>query len=196
MNTPLSPEALRSAFPPRLARFAEEFLAAGSQTGMDPLVLAAICDRESRGGEALTPPGPGGTGDHGFGHGLMQIDSRSHKAFIRRCLFDGSPAWAVPGENILYGAQVLLINVRIFQRQQPSLPAELVLAAAVAAYNCGSARVRQALRELPAGASIEEQLDAVDTYTARGPSRAPDYSRDVLARARRFRNLAAMYRAA
>ncbi len=96
----------------------------------DAMDLAAICDRESRGGEALRPQGPGGTGDGGHGRGLMQIDDRWHKDFI--C----SGLWSKPEFNIFYAAGLLLQNWNIFEDRP----------AAIAAYNCGPGNVRKALK--------------------------------------------------
>lgn len=42
-----------------------------------------LMDRESLCGLLLSPKGPAGTGDGGHGHGLFQLDDRTHGAFIR-----------------------------------------------------------------------------------------------------------------
>jgi hypothetical protein len=68
--------------PLRLAQWAVEIHFAAALYRLDPLVLAAIVERESRGGEALSPPGPAGVGDGGHGRGLMQIDDRWHGLFV------------------------------------------------------------------------------------------------------------------
>ena len=97
-----------------------------NQTGMDTNLLAAIMDRESLCGDALTPKGPQGTGDHGFGCGLMQIDRRFHPIF---CEFVSQ--WGDPYQNILYGASLLRGYIRKLGSQERG----------VCAYNAGPTKV-------------------------------------------------------
>ncbi len=151
---------LLSRLPPRLARWAPELYAASiAYDSIDPVLLAAIMDRESRGGEALTPPGPSGTGDCGHGRGLMQIDDRYHSAFVSTGL------WAEPPFSILYAARLLELNQR-------ALGGSIELA--VAAYNCGAARVRTATAGIVETAA---RLAAADRCTTGG-----NYASDVLKR--------------
>src|SRR4051812_32892658 len=90
-------------------------LAAAHRTGVDVYLLAAICDRESLGGYALTPTGPSGTGDHGHGLGLLQIDARFHPEFALQKLSDGTFAWQDPQMNINKGAEILEVALRHFE---------------------------------------------------------------------------------
>lgn len=120
-------------------------------------VVWAIGSRESRWGQALSPPTPAGTGDYGHGRGLMQIDDRWHPEFIH------GGSWQDPTANILYGCGVLRDNVRRFRGNTPDW-----LRASIAAYNCGGGNVVRAL----------ERGRDVDYYTAHR-----NYSRDVLSRA-------------
>lgn len=143
-------------------------------------VICGIASRESAWGLALRPPGAGGTGDWshratpkgdragalppdggGFGRGLMQIDYDAH-AFAR------TGAWRDGEQNLLYGATVLLDNLRLLRRRFPGFGEGRILAAALAAYNCGPRRVVEAMER-------ERDVDYFTTHR--------DYSRDVLSRA-------------
>lgn len=159
--------------PDRLHPYEAHFVAAATKTGLDPALLAAICDRETLGGTAkgYTPKGPAGRGDGGHGHGLMQIDDRYHAKFI------ATGNWSRADANILYAAELLASNIRRFHDADP--PGAVFCA--VAAYNCGCTRVERVLRtyrEVPGGPSIEEAIDARTT--------GGNYARDVLARRARF----------
>ena len=136
---------------------------AAEKAGVPIEVIYAIGSRETAWGtsRALDKPGPAGRGDHGHGHGLMQIDDRSHKAFIR------SGKWSDPRENLLYAATVLN-SMRTFLDRHTALSEEALERATIAAYNCGGGNVAKALKN---GRDM-------DYYTA-----GRDYSRDVLNRA-------------
>lgn len=145
-------------------------------------LIAGIGSRESAWGLALTPKGPGGTGDFvkrafptplrrgalppqgGFGRGLMQIDFDAHE-------FARSGPWQDPAQNISYGCKVLADNRAFFERRM-RLAGQALMRASLAAYNCGPGNVQKALA---AG------LDA-DYYTAHR-----DYSASTLNRAGYFR---------
>jgi hypothetical protein len=112
-----------TTIPYRTRRWAQQIAQAAQESTIEELgpertalALAWILDRESHGGDALRPPGPGGTGDFaprawgsmpmppdglGWGRGLMQIDYGAH-AFAR------GNSWSDPNENVKYGAGVLL----------------------------------------------------------------------------------------
>lgn len=141
--------------PPRIARWRRELAAASLATGVDPVLLAAIMDRETNGGDAkgYEPRGsPAGTGDGGHGRGLMQIDDRAHAAFCSGDL------WRRSDFNVLYGAHVLKEALYAFSGRE--LPA-------LCAYNAGAVRVRRAM-----GAGRTP-----DSVTTGG-----DYGTDVLSR--------------
>lgn len=103
-------------------------------------VLAGIMCRESAGGYTLHPPGPAGTGDGGHGHGLMQIDDRSFGEFCASAL------WQDPQSNIDFGARVLVEKRTYMISHTVSLGDVVLERCAIAGYNCGAARVVQALR--------------------------------------------------
>lgn len=131
------------------------------QYDIPPAVIAGIGSRESHWGLALTPPTPAGTGDHGHGRGLMQVDDRWHKDFI------ASGKWSDPHENIIYGGAVLKTCMD-YMRKRGNLSNKMILIrGGVAGYNCGPRRVLEAYQ---AGQDL-------DYYTT-----GRDYSRDVLNR--------------
>lgn len=177
----MRPEALRRCLPKWLAQWATEFSMAEEATGVDALLLAAVCGRESGGGRWLTPEGPGGVGDSGNGLGLMQIDKRYHWEFSQR-MRGSKPAWQDAYSNILYGAELLSQNLRAFKGDE---------AGAIAAYNASALRVRRVLGSLPKDATLEARIAAVDALTTHG-----DYVEDVLHRRRTYAALAKQQEAA
>lgn len=56
-------QAFRLTLPARLGQYSSQLLAAAAKYNVSPFALAAVMDEESRGGDALIPRGPGGTGD-------------------------------------------------------------------------------------------------------------------------------------
>src|SRR6478672_4294627 len=117
------------SLPEHLQPFEGAFKAAGQKHGVDPMLLAAICDRESDGGRALKPPGPGGTGDNGHGRGLMQVDDRSWGPWL------ASHDWTDPFINIEMGAAIFAAAFARFR----------TIPAALAAYNAGQKHVAEVL---------------------------------------------------
>jgi soluble lytic murein transglycosylase-like protein len=154
--------------PSRLAQWWAYFQASGRRYGVDPYLLAAICDRESLGGEALKPKGPKGTGDGGHGLGLMQIDRRYHPDFAGRSAPTGLSLWCIPEWNIAYAASLLAEDLHAFGGDELR---------AVAAYNAGRAHVTRACAHLTRPFIPEALLAAVDSITTGG-----DYVSDVLSR--------------
>lgn len=158
----------RDLLPAHLAKWVNELTSACLCYGLDPLLMAAIMDRESLGGQALDK---NGKGDHGHGHGLMQIDDRSHSPFI------SSGLWKEPAFNVLYGARLLKQNLITFGGDTW---------AAVAAYNCGPRNVRRALAELGPNASPEARLKACDKHTAGTNGGPGNYASDIKRRRQAF----------
>lgn len=165
--------AYRAALPERLRRWLPQFLSAELCYNIDVATLAAICDRESLGGDALTPEGPAGNGDHGHGHGLMQIDDRSHGGFLAARFWDGVRAWQDPTFNVLFAARLLRFNLNATDDDLPL---------SIAAYNCGLKRARWTLQAKAAQINSEtDRLAALDSVTAGG-----NYVTDVLERRSKF----------
>lgn len=168
----MNPAELATKLPPRLGRWWKELSGGALAYGLDVYLLAAIMDRESLGGEALKPPNSAGTGDRGHGHGLMQIDSGSHRDFLVALFDDGVPLWTDPAFNVLYAA-------RLLHRNLATLGGDYV--PAVAAYNAGLSRVRRALLKLPKYPTPQVKLATVDALTT-----GKDYVSDVLRRRAKF----------
>jgi hypothetical protein len=131
-------------------------------------ILMGILSRETHFGHApgyTTPGQPDGTGDRGHGHGLFQIDDRSHSVFL------ATGGWKEVATSCRYVlAEVLAPSIRYLDRH--GLVDPLLTIAAIAAYNAGPARVRQAVG----------RGDSPDRATTGG-----DYSADVLRRAEWYR---------
>lgn len=133
-----------------------------SAYGIPASVIAAIGSRESSWGLGLTPPGPAGTSADGHGRGLMQIDDRWHVPFVQ------SGKWADAKENIVYGAAVLKNSIEFIVKKLSWPMGYRLLKAGLAGFNCGPARVLQA---------IQNGYDE-DFYTA-----GRNYAKDILERA-------------
>ncbi len=158
--------------PPRIERWRSVVEPLALLYRLDPLLVLALLDRESLGGDALTPKGPAGTGDHGHGRGLMQIDDRAHKRFVGAVDDLGRPLWQDPAFNVHYGC-------RLLRRNLDSLNG--YVAGALASYNAGLGRVRSVLARLPADATDAQRQAAVDSVTT-----GRDYATDVLRRHAEF----------
>lgn len=152
------------SLPPNLARWADCVYAACKVHDVEPVIVFAHLEVESLGGDALSPPDPSGTGDHGHGRGLMQIDDRSHQDFISRQSLDGIPLWQKPLENILEGTRIIAANLRRFHGS---------IIPAIAAYNAGAGATHHALLDvtrpnLGVEVSREASLAACNAITEHG----------------------------
>ena len=140
-----------------IQHYAEAIRKSAEAASVPPCLVCGIGSRESAWGLALTPQGPGGTGDFirrptptpfrpdamppdggGFGRGLMQIDYDAH-AMAR------TEIWKDPKQNIRYACGILRDAQNLLKRKTGREGTEL-LRLATAAYNCGTGRVLQALR--------------------------------------------------
>jgi hypothetical protein len=101
--------AFRLTLPGHAQPYADVIIQVSRETGLDPYLLFALGDRESLWGETLSPRGPGGVGDNGHGHGLMQVDDRSWGAWLN------SNNWADPLTNVRKGAAILRGKLAFFQ---------------------------------------------------------------------------------
>ena len=155
--------------------YADVILQVARETGIDPFLIYAIGKQESRWGNALSPRGPGGTGDSGHGRGIMQIDDRSWGSWLE------SNDWTDPYTNVSKGVEVLKQALDFFQSNSSirgytdgtwvdigsssaakrgvapgrypdprPLSGDALTAAALAAYNTGAANV---LMSIAAGVS-------------------------------------------
>lgn len=169
--------------PQRVRKYWPLFLKSGLAFDLDPFVVAGICDHESLCGLTLNPEGPAGKGDNGHGHGLMQVDDRSHKAWLEQLGPDGVPLWQDPEANILKGSSILA-QARDFFRTSPKVPGVTQLdplVMGIAAYNAGTRRVARAVELLTQPAKEETLLDAINWVTS-----GHSYVTDVQRRAAEF----------
>lgn len=165
-----------SQIPQRIAQWLPIAKATAPLYGQDPLLLLAIIERESAGGEALKPRGPGGRGDGGHGYGLAQIDDRFHPSFIAAHGPDNLPLWQEPPFSILHLAFHLHFLERYFDglMDEPMLPA-------IASYNASKEKVRDRIRSLVPPVPRKQLIEALDAITTGG-----DYVSDVLAKRNRY----------
>lgn len=142
---------------------------------VSPMVLVGIMWRESNAGLALTPPGPGGTGDFGtrptsyyagsnglpndgqggWGRGLMQLDYAAQNGW-----FQSGADWRDPAVNIDKGAAVLAGNYSYFRAK--GLSGDALDDAAIAAYNAGPGNVWSALSMGNTASSVTTGGDYAD----------------------------------
>ncbi len=130
------------------------------------LVLMGLDSRESRFGLLLDE---NGLGDHGHGHGELQIDDRWHKDFC------ASGDWQDLGKTLDYIHRNIIIPDFNSLGDHFELEGENyapLFKATLAAYNCGAGGVKKAMN---AGAD----LDSLTT--------GHNYGSDVLARAQAFK---------
>lgn len=169
----------------------------GASLGIDPVLILAITKHESGWGSALTPPGPGGTGDfiprkltpdlkraldqdpsfkyttfkkgavtmvkptsRGWGHGLYQIDFKSHIPFI------ATGKWADPRSAMEYSmTNVLKVNNAQIKKAFPGMGAEDLIYATVASYNAGAGGVIGALRSGRSVRSLDQKAPKTITFS-------------------------------
>lgn len=147
-----------SKVPAQYRQWAPDIEKAAAKYNLPPSYIAAVMDRETNGRNIL--------GDGGHGHGLMQIDDRSHGAWLASHHNGMDPA-----ENIDYGASILRDNLNAAHAK--GLKGDAALKFAASAYNAG---LGGAERGLAAGNS--------DAYTT-----GHNYGSDVLHRMQNFSGL-------
>jgi soluble lytic murein transglycosylase-like protein len=145
------------------------FQRAEALIGMPAKILAAICWRESLFGDALSPKGPGGTGDEGHGRGLMQIDDRWHKDFC------ATEQWKDPWANILMGSRILHDALGFFAQRGFSGP--MLWRCTIAAYNAGCSAVLKAVQN--AAPPDPDSPTTGRDYSAWVLARVPEIEREV-----------------
>ncbi|XP_066287496.1 lysozyme g-like [Branchiostoma lanceolatum] len=113
----------------RLNSYKSQIFNAANAKNMDAAVIAAIISRESRAGAALAADG---TGDHGNGYGLMQVDIRYHSV-------EGGPYSTT---HIKQGTQILIDTINCVKRRHPDWTAEMALKGGLSGYNAGCGNVQ------------------------------------------------------
>lgn len=160
-----------SRFPDRIAQWEPVLFELHRRHGIHRLLSGALMDRETRGGTSplLRPLGPSGKGDAGHGHGVWQLDDRSHAAFLLERLPDGRFKWEDPLEAGDYAMRtVLLPALRLFKGD---------LHFALCAWNAGAGAVKAVLAKAPAHSALAALHRMADGRTAHG-----DFASDVLFR--------------
>jgi soluble lytic murein transglycosylase-like protein len=151
----------------RVERLRSSILEVARNKGVAPSLLAAMISRESGAGVGLDSRG---LGDHGRGHGLMQIDSRSYGRWL------ASHNWRDPAVNMSKGVDILFGSEEEVQRIAASRglspTPEQLITWTISSYNAGPSGAMEGVRKH--GNS--------DFRTQDG-----NYARDVLARAEFFR---------
>lgn len=142
----------------RVLQWRDSAIHHGTNNNHPPELVLAIISRETRGLNVI--------GDHGHGHGLMQIDNRQSKDMAWWCQ-DWVEKGMDPDAGIQKGCEILRNKRMALVRLGVQLDREEFLRAYVAAFNTGEGNVLK---------SVRAGLD-VDTTTA-----FHNYSKDVLAR--------------
>lgn len=171
----------RLSLPSYGRQYADIILRVAEEEKVPPAVIAGLLSRETDFGRSsgLDVKGPGGRGDNGHGHGLMQIDDRSWGDWLK------ANRWQDPYVNIKQGTRILKGKlaflsakgkgtIKIGGKQYPDvrpLSGDALYAAGIAAYNTGEGNV---IRNLAQGKPAE-----VSTHGG-------DYATDVVKRARRY----------
>jgi soluble lytic murein transglycosylase-like protein len=114
----------RAQLPAPYAQYQDEVMAAARRFHIPPEVLFGVMMRESNGQNIR--------GDGGHGRGLMQIDDRSHGAWL-----SSHNGGMDPASNIMHGAEILRSSIDAFGGD---------IAKGLAAYNAGVGGVQSALR--------------------------------------------------
>jgi len=130
--------ALAVALPSEAQPYADVIRQVASERGVDPLLIAAIGQQESRWGQALSPRGPGGTGSGGHDRGLMQISDQTWGDWL------AANDWTDPYTNVSKGAEILASNLSYFGGK--GFEGDDLTHAALAAYNGGPGRVWAAIQ--------------------------------------------------
>jgi hypothetical protein len=140
--------------------YAGAIAAAARDHGLDPALLAAIAAQETGGPD--TNAGRNVVGDGGHGHGLFQIDDRSHA-------FAGTPAAMDPRRNAEYAARMLSGLIRRYGSVRRGL----------SAYNAGDPDATGTLTRWSDGATLG-YADSVLRHEQRIAGGAAQSARDDL----------------
>jgi hypothetical protein len=155
----MTADQLRAVLPAEGQTYADVILRVAGETGVSPLIIAAVLAREGDFGATLKPPGPAGTGDFasrtwtknpdgtpmpmppdgkGWGRGLGQHDWYFDRDWL------ASNDWTDPYANIRRTADKLLQRAQYFSLR--GVADAQLLRATLASYNANEAKVLGAIR--------------------------------------------------
>ncbi|KAM7009710.1 SPbeta prophage-derived uncharacterized transglycosylase YomI-like [Tautogolabrus adspersus] len=149
----------------RMEKFRSIINRVGAEKGIAPALIAAIISRESRAGNALE----NGWGDFGKAWGLMQVDVTPNGGNHKK-----EGAWDSE-EHLSQATGILVYFLQRISTKFPHWSPEQKLKGGIAAYNMGDGNVHS--------------YENVDAHTT-----GKDYSNDVVARAKWYRNNKGFYR--
>lgn len=150
----------------------DEIARKGEPDGIGPVLILAIAYQESNIKNIV--------GDGGHGRGFVQIDDRSHVAFLKSCAGCKSGSWSFseghraiepgfcPGLMRATAYAISLLRGNMAYGKQQGVKKEHLLRFAIASYNCGAGNAIRAYRRYG--------IEGIDRYTAHG-----NYSNRVLA---------------
>lgn len=130
-----SSEQLTALVPERSKQYMPAILAACAPYKLvTPALLWAHMEVETLSGTShlCIPKGPACRGDHGHGHGLWQIDDRSHSVFLR------TQNWRDPRVQAKYVAGISAAGFRAAMAR--GIEGDMRLRVAIAGFNAGPAR--------------------------------------------------------
>jgi soluble lytic murein transglycosylase-like protein len=128
-------------------RWSQHIVAAASETGIDPWLIAAVARQESTfSAHARSPAGA---------RGVLQLLPSTARLHARKLGLGNQPNLEDPAINIRLGAHELSWLIRRFGALEPAL----------AAYNAGDRRVRVWWRQWPRADLFAESIPIPETYT-------------------------------
>ena len=160
-------EIFHASIPQEAQQYADIIKQVSAEQGVDPFVIVALGEQESRWGTAVgyqgtTGPSIVGTDQHG--RGLMQIDDRTFGDWIST--YD----WTDPYTNVSQGAKVFAQALSYFQKK--GLAGDTAIQAALAGYNGGPGRVWNAI----VGGDSPDSVTATGNYGATVYASATSYA--------------------
>jgi len=136
-----------ASIPAEAQQYADVIKQVAQEQSVDPFVIVALGEQESKWGTATgyqgtTGPSIIGTDQHG--RGLMQLDDRTWGDWVSA--YD----WTDPYTNVTKGAQVFAQMLSYMQKK--GVTGDAAIQAALAAYNAGPGRVWSAIQD---GSSVD-----------------------------------------
>jgi len=159
-----------ASIPSEAQQYADIIKQVSQEQSVDPFVIVALGEQESKWGTATgyqgtTGPSIIGTDQHG--RGLMQLDDRTWGDWVNA--YD----WTDPYTNVSKGAQVFAQALSYFQKK--GLQGDTAIQAALAAYNAGPGTVWNAIQAGESPDSATATGDYATTVYASATSYAGEF---------------------